>query len=134
MIKQVEQIKDDIKLQIHNLEIAEKEGFITEFGKGQLECLEGLLSFIESLQEEPVSEDLEEAAKSHSKESFNGMLIEDNMEAFKAGANWQKQQMMKDAMEGKVVVDSENDWQCIRIFKRVNKIGDKVKLIIIKED
>ena len=62
------------------------------------------------------------------------MLIEDNMEAFKAGANWQKQQMMKDAMEGKVVVDSENDWQCIRIFKRVNKIGDKVKLIIIKED
>ena len=41
--------------------------------------------------EEPVSEDLEEAAKQHSKKVFHGLLIEDNIIAFKAGAEWQKE-------------------------------------------
>ena len=45
----------EIKLEKLELEIAEKEGFITEFGRGHLECLDSLLSFIDSLQEEPVS-------------------------------------------------------------------------------
>ncbi len=40
----------EIRLEKLNLEIATKEGFITEFGRGQLECLDGLLSFINSLE------------------------------------------------------------------------------------
>lgn len=79
---------------------------------------------------EMVGEDLEEAANQHSKQVFHGLLVEDNITAFKAGAEWQKQkdqetielaedhamlagmnrmkeEMMKDAVETTIV----NDWQ-----------------------
>lgn len=49
-----------------------------------------LLQFIDSIQEQPISEDWEEAAKQHSKQTFNGILIEDNIDAFKAGSEWQR--------------------------------------------
>lgn len=58
-----------------------------------------LLDFIDSLPEENhiedksemVSEDLEEAANQHSKQVFHGLLVEDNITAFKAGAEWKEQ-------------------------------------------
>ena len=58
-----ERIKEQANIDIFNLRIAQKQGVITEFGKGKLEALEGIVDFIDSLQEEPVSEDLEKAAE-----------------------------------------------------------------------
>jgi hypothetical protein len=58
---------------------------------------------VKALQEEPVSKDLEEAAKRHATEGdeISGLyIIDEEVEAFKAGANWQKQQMF----------DKFNEW------------------------
>lgn len=52
----------------------------------------GLKDFINSLPEDEPSEDLEKAAEEHSKIVFNGLSVIDNIEAFKAGAQWQKEQ------------------------------------------
>jgi len=62
----------------------------------------------------------------------------DCIEMFKAGANWQKQQMMKDAVEGHVM-----DYPSRYVYCKITKLeeymkdfkeGDKVKLIVIKEE
>lgn len=55
-------------------------------------------------------------------------------QAFKAGAQWQKQQMMKEAVD--VGIDSSrSDGKTVLSgnFFRYNT-GDKVKIIIVKED
>jgi len=106
--------------------------------------LDKLLSFIDSLKEEPVNEELEEAAIMHYKdvmeyEAKTG-LKPAYMTSFKAGANWQKQQIMSKAVS--LVVKEfygEGDevaW-LIRPSKILDKkfhIGDKVKIILIKEE
>ena len=57
--------------------------------------------FIDSLQEEPVSEELEEAVKNHAVERFrvtrNKELAEKCKWSFKAGAQWQKENLWKPA-------------------------------------
>jgi hypothetical protein len=50
-----EKIKGQANIDIFNLHKAQEQGVITEFGKGKLEALEGIVDFIDSLQEEPVS-------------------------------------------------------------------------------
>lgn len=62
----------------------------------------GLLSFIDSLQEEPVIEDLKEAARKY-EENRNDLDARSDNEVvrrgFVAGANWQKQQIIEKACE-----------------------------------
>ena len=53
-----------------------------------------LLAFMDSLPNEPVSNDLEEAAC-----EYDNSHIDDNNLAFKAGAQWQKEQMEKNRIE-----------------------------------
>lgn len=65
-----------------------------------------LLSFIDSMQEEPVSKDLKEAANDYAVTVYNNYLDNPkafenidadtlNEDAFKAGAKWQRQQIKK---------------------------------------
>lgn len=73
----------------------------SDFRRGQLTAYNQIMQFIDSIPEEPISEDLEEAAKEYVKE--NCILPEDCNDgeipyyeectavAFKAGAEWQKQ-------------------------------------------
>ena len=94
---------------------------------------------------EPVSEDLEEAAVDYGNRStftdvdpFNWILEI----AFKDGACWQKQQMMKDAIERKVQIDAGGYpyINCsIELYDYdkdvpLAKAGDKVKVITILEE
>lgn len=51
-----EKIKGQANIDIFNLRMAQKQGVITEFGKGKLEALEGIVDFIDSLHEEPVKD------------------------------------------------------------------------------
>lgn len=60
------------------------------------------------------------------------MFDEVKLEAFKAGAKWQKKQMMKNAISMDVYYETE--WDDIHKFLRKNLDGEKVKLLIIKED
>ena len=59
------------------------------------------LAIIDSLQEEPISDDLEKAAKAYSNNLDNiyGSIGEQTRNAFKAGAEWQKQKTIKKACE-----------------------------------
>ena len=115
--------------------------------------------FIDSLPEEPASEDLEEAASKYVREDFHERSRAD----FKAGAEWQKQQMketlsteyekgrfdmqqemMKDAVEGEAVyqigsaeiapTDIKYKVVSDRVYIPNVKLGDKVKIIIIKPE
>lgn len=61
-------------------------------------------------------------------------------DSFIAGAKWQKEQIMKDAVEGHIV--SKNDgWNSIELpstffgeLSKNYKDGDKIKVIIVKEE
>lgn len=90
---------------------------------------------------------LEEAAKKHScyDEDCEGAWYEPIVRnAFIAGAEWQKEQMLKDAVEGKVVEleGTPMTLTCSVQLKELNealqplgvKDGGKVKVIIIKSD
>lgn len=107
------------------------------------EC-QHLLLMLDSLQEEPVSEDLEEEIQKTIHNHFfdlNGIAIagtsvyatvDDMVYIAKHFANWQKEQMMKDA------IDAELDDVCgfltISIPYHNGIAGDKVKVIIIKSE
>ena len=111
---------------------------------------------------EMVSEDLEEAANQHSKQVFHGLLVEDNITAFKAGAEWKeqkdqetielaedhamlagmnrmKEEMMKDAVEAFVnIYENTDDSNYVEFVTEQSpykfKETEKCKIIIVKED
>ncbi len=119
-------------------------------------------------KEEPVNDELEEAAKRYATEGdeISGLyIIDEEVEAFKAGANWQKekdkqwiaeehkhifakgrdsmkQQMMKNAIDTIVKVDAGGYPYVDRTIELYDydkdiplaKEGDKVKIVVIKED
>lgn len=93
--------------------------------------LNKIIRFIDALQEEPVSEDLEKEIDRWSKKQY----YNDSEKCVFAVvarhfAEWQKQHMMKDAVDatipihGQIWIDNNTSY----------KAGDKVKVIITKED
>lgn len=130
------------------------------FGRSQV--LKELKSYIDSLQEEPLSEELENNAIQYAgKHAPYDDAMDEVKEAFKAGAKWQKQQdketieiaedhamfagmekmreqMMKDAIDGEIFDIFYQDGDCLEIHTKIPEDkfqdGDKVKLIIIKKE
>lgn len=122
------------------------------------EMANDLFAFMDSLPNEPASEDLEEAARKYFKSLKDDCFISsDIMLAFKAGANWQKQQLMAKAFDftkehnTSCVLASE----CLRnhgwfnrerdfndLFRHLSCVDElfegkfcgKTKVIVIKED
>ena len=158
-------IKDEIERRIENLSHlipdASKIGNLTMEDVGYFaksEALKSILKFINSLPEEPASEDLEEAALKYRWEHpfCDGYTTY----SFKAGAEWQKkkdqdtielaedhallagmmkerEEMMKDAVEGLVCGHNDNTpaWIDLSIKNKPNvNVGDKVKIIIVKTE
>lgn len=91
--------------------------------------------------EQKYSDDLEDAAKEYCKTIFHKPFSEnpqeehivydpDKYNGFIAGANWQKKQMMKGVVEGTVLPGSNGTL----IDTTPYSDGDKVKVIVIKED
>lgn len=127
------------------IDISDFEKNRVAFGLLELEGFAKIFYEMGKQQEEPVSEELEEAASMYAKEECSRKspaTLPDRcrgcyapiMYAFKAGAQWQKQQMIKDAVDGvygafynHIFVDY--DWRKKKLLD-----GQKVKLIIIKED
>lgn len=104
-------------------------------GKYRIEAYKELLGFIDDIQEEPVSEDMEEAAFDYAEAcKYDGGEKLLCVEHFKAGAQWQKEQMMKDAVDGEVYMTIFGD-ATITVDNLNGDLaqGDKVKVIIIKE-
>ena len=106
----------------------------------ELETL--LTEFAEKLKE-PASEDLEQAAKKYAEEEYpwqHGYESWDSpIKDFKAGAQWQREQMMRGAIECNIDYYDGSILDCTQkqlddaLEKNGIKVGDKVKLIIIKE-
>jgi hypothetical protein len=109
-----------------------------------------LLIFIDSLPEEPISEGLEEAADRYAfmdSQAYKGVHSTycDDKIAFIAGAKWQKQQMMKHAVDGTKVFSGlgvkAKTGECVPYTEYKLCISDdlcnncdRVKIIIIKDE
>ena len=91
-----------------------------------------------------VSEGLEEAAKEYDEaESWRYEALKyPRREAFEVGANWQKRQMLKNAVEGEVCIlpghvayVEEKDNESLKQYLLDHfKTGNKVRIIIVKEE
>ena len=98
-------------------------------------------------KEEPVSDDLEKVSKEWLRPQldksyanygeakmmelthFDGYAM---LEAIEFGAKWKEEQMMKQAIEGVAMPDDCEVWCNLDSFNL--KEGDKIKVIVIKED
>lgn len=96
------------------------------------------IDFIKQLQQEQPSEDLENAAEEYATTHLRNNEFPTADNAFIAGAEWQKEQMLKEAVEGEVYLYSSYKREATAIIVDIPKenLGDKVKIVIvpIKED
>jgi BMFP domain-containing protein YqiC len=83
--------KEKIRKEVERLQkelVKEKEkGFGSDVDDACILELQNVLTYIDSLQEEPVSNDLEEVATKYAQDKY---LPVQTWQAFKAGAQWQK--------------------------------------------
>lgn len=96
--------KEKIRKEVERLQkelVKEKEkGFGSDVDDACILELQNVLIYIDSLQEEPVSNDLEEAAHLYVDTTIEYFDSEDNpccYSAFIAGAQWQKEQLIAKA-------------------------------------
>lgn len=136
---EIEKRKDEYMTQANSFEslgITEKMDFFAKLASN----MAALIRYINSLEEEPESNDLEEAAKNYEEDAifYAARRISD---FFKAGAEWQKERILNNAIEREVKVDA-GGYPYIDVTelydydkdKPLVKEGDKVKLIIIIEE
>lgn len=131
MADKVQLIKEEIESYKESMKGLEPH---SDFRRGQITAYNQIMQFIDSLPEEPTSEDLEEAASKYMREDFHERSRAD----FKAGAEWQKQQMMKDAVYGYVSLC--HDYPHRRSLVAIEdglvnyKYAEKIKIIICKTE
>lgn len=130
----IQRIREEIEKRFIENELNYKAGDETELHRMVED--KAIITIIDSIiKEEPASEDLEgEVAAFLNQYSYPREEIDFSSFA-RHIAHWQKQQMMKEALEaevvsGAVVVRKELMIEAIRHLN----VGTKVKLIIIKED
>ncbi len=102
--------------------------------------LEDLLSFLDTLEEEP-DKSLEEEIRRYLREECSSDDEPTTEETARHFAEWQKEQMLKDAVEGDVYTYKAPRFNCgfVEFVAAIppaetDKLGDKVKLIVVKED
>lgn len=137
----IEIIKDELERLIRNYRF-----YSSTEAKYRYEAYTELSEWLDGLEVKETSKDLEEAATKYARKQLSNPdypTYNDEYEmecAFEAGAQWQKQQTMKDAIEREVkedaggypyidateLYDYEND-------KPLAKAGDRVKVVFIKD-
>lgn len=125
----------------------------------QSEVLKKVLDYMDEVQKEPVSEELEEAAITAADEDMQGrQIMEESNEnrqlysrifrrGFKDGAKWKKEQLMAKAIDAvisqvpcsnEIILYNPASVHFSYLPQEMNKLGvnkgDKVKVIVIKED
>ena len=136
-----QKIKAEIEKRMKNCEKGFQICPSTAFGS-RIDSYKELLSFIDSLPENAGSDDLDDEIVNWCNNGDLGFdydyeAIRDTAHHF---ANWQKQQLMKDAIEGEIgdnmplveVGEMNNYLKYIKAHRL--KTGDKVKVILIKGD
>ena len=150
MTDEVKKIREEVVGIINsiNLFTPDEDGKNSSYEAGKLDVASKILQIIDSMQEEPVSEDLEEAAKHYlySNILYDDVYVgnptdKDCIEMFNAGANWKEQQLMAKAVDATVHIDAGGypyipQMELYDYDKDIPlaKEGEKVKVIVIKED
>ena len=119
------------------------------------EAYNEVLAILDSMQEEPVSEELEDAASSFARKDSEEIsnpadfyyIVANKVRIFKAGAKWQKEQMTTKSIEAvvsqvpcanEIILYNPSSVDYYYLPQEMNKLGlnkgDKIKLVIIKED
>ena len=133
----------------------ENEGYPTDakIVKESIKMMNGEEVPMATMDEEPVSEDLEEASKEWLRPQLDmsyinygeGKMMELThfdgyamLDAIEFGAQWQQEQMMKDAINAEVAVPVY-EGKDIKLTQLVTtdvklNVGDKVKLVLIKSE
>ena len=131
MSDKVQKIREWVKARLD--ENASKQSLPQFYGMMEEDAR--FLDFLDSLQAEPVSGDLEKEIQTTIKMVKYLDLSIDDIVLFCAHhySNWQKEQMQKDAKESEVVITSKG---ILLSDLRIEDFDykDKVKVIIIKED
>lgn len=136
-MNKIEKIKAEIKRLKNELIQEAEKGYKSEFDEGRIAAFEDMITFIDSLEEEPVSNNLEEAANEYGFANpvihyeADGNTYDDTDKPsfdFIAGAQWQKEQLMKN-----LTFMNEVEWED-DIHKLFREKGKKVKLMIVEEE
>lgn len=124
------------------------ESFEGGYDAGYCCCCCEIADFLSTLESEnPVPNDLEEAANKSSSEAYpykdEHCLYDKDMvaetreyykEGFIAGAKWDREQMMNEAVEGTIVYDYLGGYPAIKPNWLIGNIGDKVRVIVLKKE
>ena len=106
-----EKIRKEVQRLMNELIHEKEKGFGSDADDACILELQNVLTFIDSLQEEPVNEDLEEAADNALSNVLNTheiVNIRSCLEMFKYGAKWQKANLWKPAdCDGLPEIDKE---------------------------
>ena len=95
--KEVEKIAKSI-----NPFLPDEDGKNSEYEAGRFAMVTQIMQIIDSLQEEPVSEELDEAAMQYGTDEFPSLCNGCKhvpIDAFKAGAQWQKKKITNKAVK-----------------------------------
>lgn len=139
--QEIERLKEKAERRPHATPL---EGFEC---MGKIKVCNELLSFLHTIMEES-DKNLDEAAEDFAEGEWDGLhdtngnalYTEDYIKyTFIAGAEWQKGQMLKNAVETEVwSYSSDEDLRAIPLFgiDKFNNLkdGDKVKVIVLKEE
>jgi hypothetical protein len=100
------------------------------------EAYNEVLTILDSMQEESVSEELEEVAKKYGIKKHPMTTTGANESAcdFKAGTQWKEEQMMTKAIDATCFGVQDAALFSFRLPASSYLIGSKVKVIVIKED
>ena len=121
----------------------ENKNFRSSYDEGKFDALSVVDALLDSLQEEPVSDDLEEASKRCSSCIYLEEVLSDDdkevlkerlINTFKAGAKWQKEQITAKAIDGEVGYWNQRGLSILMKLPRELNDEDKCKVIIIKSE
>jgi hypothetical protein len=133
MKDKVQKIRNEVERLQNDLIQEREKGYGSDVDDACILELQNVLTYIDSLQEEPVSEELEKAANKYIKGNYSPWLYKAMFDCFKAGAEWQKEQMMNDAIEIEGGEFHLNFTNAIISKGTAPFEKCKVKMIIIKE-
>ncbi len=105
MTDKVQKIREEVEKRYEYWREKESNSHSIESEIRMSEC-QHLSLMLDSLQEEPTSEDLEEAADNYVKSTLVGSLYL-KKSAFKAGAEWQKEHLLKSVDDDLPEIDRE---------------------------
>lgn len=133
LVAEIKGLRKEVKDNIAELGNSESErvGLFKD-----LEIYDNILSFIDSMQEEPVSEDLEKELNRWQIYNDYPTNYNELIKLARYFANWQKQQMMKDAISAKVTEIYYPTDSCLEIEATLpeDRFEDGDKVLIIKEE